>query len=131
MKEIEASSHYRVEIDTAKNRFYLSLIGDVLTDAHVAGMMDAIQTAIGLLKPGFTAVGDFTELKLLGLPDVSQQVQTTLLNGGLRKVASVWSHEGFSKIVVDSSAGKIKSGQYSEKRKVFTDRAEAEAWLDE
>ena len=91
MKEIEASPHYRVEVDTAKNRFYLSLFGDVLTDADVAGMLDAVQTAIDLLKPGFTAVGDFTELKLLGLPDISQEVQMTLFNGGLRKVASVWS----------------------------------------
>ncbi len=111
MKEIEASSHYRVQIDTVKNRLYLSLLGDILTDADVDGMLDAIQTAIKLLKPGFTAVGDFTEMNLLGLPDVSQDVQMTLLNGGLRKVASVWSHEGFSKIVVDSSAGKVKSGQ--------------------
>ncbi len=112
MKEIEASPHYRVEIDTVKNRLYLSLIGDVLTDADVAGMLDGIQTGIDLLKPGFTAVGDFTELNLLGLPDISQEVQTTLFNGGLRKVASVWSREGFAKIVVNSSAGKVKSGQY-------------------
>ncbi len=131
MKEIEASPHYRVQIDTAKIRLYLSLFGDILTDADVDGMLDAIQTAIKLLKPGFTAVGDFTEMNLLGLPDVSQDVQMTLLNGGLRKVASVWSHEGFSKIVVDSSAGKVKSGQYSDKRKVFKDKIEAEAWLDE
>jgi hypothetical protein len=131
MKEIEASPHYRVEVDTVKNRFYLSLFGDVLTDADVAGMLDAVQTAIDLLKPGFTAVGDFTELKLLGLPDISQEVQMTLFNGGLRKVASVWSREGFAKIVVDSSAGKVDSGHYSEKRKVFTNRVEAEVWLDE
>ncbi|MGO9120832.1 MAG: hypothetical protein ACLQPD_24880 [Desulfomonilaceae bacterium] len=131
MKEIEASPHYRVEVDTAKNRLYLSLFGDVLTDADVAGMLDGVQTAIDLLKPGFTAVGDFTGLNLLGLPDISQEVQRTLFNGGLRKVASVWSREGFAKIVVDSSARKVNSGHYSEKRKVFTSRVEAEVWLDE
>jgi len=130
MKEIGAGPHHRVEIDTAKNRMYLTFFGDALTDAAAVGLRDEIQAAIALMKPGFTALGDFTEMNLLGLPDIVQQLQMTLLNAGVRKAASVWSHESFAKVIVDSSAKKV-SGEYSDKRKVFKSRVEAEAWLDE
>jgi hypothetical protein len=131
MKEIEAGPHHRVEVDMAKNRLYLSFFGDALTDTHAAGLREGVQNAIALLRPGFTALGDFTEMNLLGLPDLVREVQMTIFNAGVRKSASVWNQESFAKIIVDSSAGKVKSGEYVKKRKVFTDRLEAEAWLDE
>jgi len=131
MKEIGAGPHHRVEVDTAKNRIYLSFFGDALSDAAAAGLRDSIQVAISLMRPGFTALGDFTEMKLMGLPDVALQLQTSLSNAGVRKAASVWSHESFAKMLVDSSAQKVKGGEYVAKRKVFNNRAEAEAWLDE
>jgi hypothetical protein len=130
MKEIGAGPHHRVEVDTAKNRMYLTFFGDALRDAAAAGLRDEIQAAIALMKPGFTALGDFTEINLLGLPDIVQQLQATILNAGVRIAASVWSHESFAKIIVDSSAQKV-SGEYSERRKVFKNRVEAQAWLDE
>jgi hypothetical protein len=131
MKEIGVGPTYRIEIDTAKNRIYFWFFGDLVSDASVAGMLDAAKAAISLMKPRFTAFADFTEVNMLGLPDIARQLQTTLLNGGLRKVASVWSHESFAKIIVDSSAQQVKSGEYSDRRKVFKDGVEAEAWLDE
>jgi hypothetical protein len=131
MKEIGTGPHHRVEVDTAKNRMYLAFFGDALSDAAAAGLRDEIQAAIALMKPGFTALGDFTEMNLMGLPDVAQQLQTALLNAGVKKAASVWSNESFAKILVDSSAKKVSAGEYSERRKVFKNRLEAEAWLDE
>ncbi|MGO9116503.1 MAG: hypothetical protein ACLQPD_02715 [Desulfomonilaceae bacterium] len=131
MKEIGAGPHHRVEVDTAKNRMYLTFFGDALSDAAAAGLQDGVQAEIAILKPGFTALGDFTEMNLLGLPDIVQQLQATFLNAGVRKAASVWSHESFAKVLVDSSAQKVKSGEYSDRRKVFKNRVEAEAWLDE
>jgi hypothetical protein len=130
MQEIGVGPHHRVEVDTAKNRIYLTFFGDALSDAAAAGLRDEIQAAISLMKPGFTALGDFTEMNLLGLPDIVQQLQATIVNAGVRKAASVWSHESFAKVIVDSSAQKV-SGEYSERRKVFKSRVEAEAWLNE
>jgi len=131
MKEIGSGPSYRVEVDTVKNRIYFSFFGDALGEASVAGLIDAVEAACALMKPGFTSLADFTEMKLLGLPDVARQTQVTISNAGVRKVASIWNHESFAKIVVDSSAEKDKSGEYSEKRKVDTDRAEGEAWLND
>jgi hypothetical protein len=131
MKEIGSGPSYRVEVDTLKNRIYFSFFGDALGEASVAGLIDAVEAACALMKPGFTSLADFTEMKLLGLPDVARETQVTISHAGVRKVASIWNHESFAKIVVDSSAEKVMSGEYSEKRKVFTDRAEGEAWLND
>jgi hypothetical protein len=131
MQEIGSGPNYRVEVDTATNRIYLRFIGDIVSDAQVTGLPEAVKVACAAVKPQFTTLADFTEMKLLGLPDVVQQLQMTLLNAGLRKLASVWDHETFAKMVVDSAAQKVKSGEYSERRKVFKNRIEAEAWLSE
>ncbi len=131
MQEIGSGPSYRVEVDKAQNRIYFSFFGDAVSESSVVGLLDAVKAGCALMKPGFTGLADFTEMKLLGLPDIVQKVQMILLNAGLRKLASVWDHESFAKIVVDSSAQKVKSGEYSEKRKVFKSRAEAEAWLNE
>jgi hypothetical protein len=131
MREIGSGPNYRVEVDTAKNRIYLRFLGDIVSEAAVAGLQEAVSAACAIVKPQFTTLADFTEMKLLGLPDIVQQLQMTLLNAGLRKLASVWDHETFAKIVVDSAAQKVKSGEYSERRKVFKNKIEAEAWLSE
>ena len=85
--------------------------GDALSDASVVGLLPAVKAACDPTKPGFTALADFTEMKLLGLPDVAQKVQISISNAGVRKVASVWGHESFAKIVVNSSAEKVKGGE--------------------
>ncbi len=131
MQEIGSGPSYRVEVDTLKNRVYFSFFGDAVNEASVAGLLDAVKAGCALMKPGFTGLADFTEMNLLGLPDVAQKVQETLLEAGLRKLASVWDHESFAKVIADSSAQKVMSGEYSERRKVFKNRAEAEAWLAE
>ena len=59
------------------------------------------------MKPGFIGLTDLTEMKLPGLPDIAQKIQMTLLEAGLRKLASVWKHESFAKVVVGSSAQEV------------------------
>jgi hypothetical protein len=66
---------------------------------------------------------------LLGLPDIAKQVQEVLAEANVHKVASVWSREGFAKVLVGRSADQAAGG-YSAKRKVFSDLGEAETWLD-
>src|SRR5271157_2302649 len=104
MQEIGSAPNYRVEVDTATNRIYLRFIGDIVSDAQVTGLPEAVKAASAIVKPQFTTLADFTEMQLLGLPDVVQQLQMILLSAGLRKLASLWDHETFAKIVVDSAA---------------------------
>ncbi|MBI5250332.1 MAG: hypothetical protein HY912_12630 [Desulfomonile tiedjei] len=130
MQEIGAGPNYRAAIDAGKNRVYFWCFGDVLNVAGVAGIADDAKTACGLMKSGFTVLVDFTGIKLFGVPDVLQKVQATVLDAGFRKIASVWTEDNFAKFVVDSSAHKLKDRGYEDRRGVFKDRAEAEAWLD-
>jgi hypothetical protein len=130
MQEIGSGAVYRIAIDQTKNRLYFWLFGDITSPSHADGMVEAVKTACNTLRPNFTVLVDFTEMKLLGLPDIVQKLQNMLMEAGLKKLASVWSGETFAKLVVDSSAHKAGGGAYDQKRQVFQNRAEAEVWLD-
>jgi hypothetical protein len=131
MQEIGSDANYRVAADKTKNRLYLWALGEIMGSKGIEGMVPATKTACGVLKPGFTALVDFTEIKMLGVPDIVRELQETVMAAGLRKLASVWDRETFAKLVVDSSAQKVAGGAYDTKRMVFHSRAEAEPWLDE
>lgn len=129
MEEIGSGLNYRLTVDKLKNRMYLWCFGELMSAAANEPMVSHVRDACTVLNPGFTVLADFLEVKLLGLPDITQRVQTALLNGGVGKVATVWNKESFSKLVVDSSADKIGDA-YAAKRKAFANRAEAESWLE-
>jgi hypothetical protein len=129
MQEIGSGTNYRISVEKPKNRIYFWFFGDLLDPAGIAGLSNDLNAAIGVTKPGFTALADFSAVNLLGLPDAAKQTQTTLASANVKKVASVWQRESFAKYVIDSTAHKVDT--YQEKRKVFFSRAEAEKWLDE
>ena len=129
MIEIGSGANYRIAVDTMKNRLYFSFFGDLMRAEDGAHLLKHTDEALRKLKPGFTMLGDMVGVKMLGLPDVALQVQTILVEAGVSRIAAVWSRESFSKLVVESSAQKVGAA-YTDKRKSFTDVAEAEAWLD-
>ena len=96
--------NYVIEIDNSKNRLRIRFFGDILDAARNARVPADTKDAVSRLASGFTCLADFTEVGLLGLPDLAKQVQVTLLEAGVRKVASVWTKEGFSRLVVQRSA---------------------------
>jgi len=129
MTEIGAGRNYRIAVDPMKNRMHTWYVGEFMRTEDNPRFLDHTKEACGRLKPGFTVLADMVDLKMMGLPDVAQLVQATLLDSGVARVAAVWSKESFSKLVVDSSAQKVGES-YAGKRKSFASRAEAEAWLD-
>lgn len=130
MIETARGQNYVMSIDTQKNRVRVRLIGDLVDAAANNDLPAHLMDACSRLAPGFTCLADFTEIGLLGLPDIVREVQETLVKADLRKIASVWTKEGFAKVVIQRAAEQTGAG-YSEKRKVFSDLGEAEAWLDE
>lgn len=131
MKEVGSGAKYRIAVDVAKNRLYTWFNGDLISGSDAAGLLESTRKACGMLKPGFTGLTDFTEVNLLGLPDVMEKAQRLLASSGLSKSATVWADQLFAKRVLDAQARKVKEGSFSERRRAFTSRAEAEAWLDE
>ncbi len=80
------------------------------------------KAACDALKPNFTVLADFTGLSLFGLPDFTEKVQTTLMDAGVKKIASVWNKETFAKLVVDSSAQKVAGEHTTRRGECFTVR---------
>lgn len=130
IEEMGSGENYRITIDATKNRLYILVVGEAMTPKGVQGLVPAVKAGCKALKPGFTAVADFLEMTLLGLPDVVRDVQEALVAAGLGKLASIWHKETFAKMVVDDLAQKAARGALSERRRVFHTRPEAEAWLD-
>ena len=131
MQEIGSGKNHRVAVDMSKNRIYLWFFGDAITAISLDLLPRNAKTARDMLKPGFTILADFTEMKLLGLTDQVTAVLGILGVAELRKAAEVWPKESFAKLVVNSLAQRVKDGAFAQKTRAFTNRAEAEAWLDE
>lgn len=128
MIEIGSGLNYRIAVDPLKNRIYYWFFGNIMRVEDNPRLLEDVEKGCRQLAPGFTALADMQEVKMLGLPDVAQGVQSILLKTGVSRVASVWSQDSFSKLVIDTSAQKVGSA-YADKRKVFSSLAEAEAWL--
>ncbi len=131
MIAVGSGKNYSISVDTSNNRIHFKFVGQ-LTDAEGnKSIVEDTKKACAMLKPGFSALSDFSEAGALSLPDFAKQTQTALLEAGIGKMASVWKDESFAKVVIDSSAQKVGEGGYAERRRVFRDMASAEAWLNE
>lgn len=130
MQEIGSGKNHRVAVDKSKNRIYLWFFGDAITVMNVDLLPGHAKTARDMLKPDFTILADFTEMKLLGLTDQVTAVLGILGVADLHKAAEVWPKESFAKFVVNSLAEQVKDGAFAQKTRAFTSRVEAEAWLD-
>ena len=130
METVGSTEHCTISIDRQKNRIFLVFIGDILDPKTAEPIPGQTQKGCEQLKPGFTCLADFTQMRLLSLGDLAAKVQSTLLRADVKKVASVWSEDTFAKMVVDRSGEKVGS-EYASRRKHFTDRTTAEKWLDE
>lgn len=130
MQDVGSSNNYRIAVDFRKNRIYFWFFGDIGRESGAENLLVHTRSACDVLIAGFTVLADFTQSNLLGLPDLAQEVQYSLMNSGVSKVASVWTKESSGKLIVDFAANEVAQGLYGQRRKVFFDRAEAEAWLD-
>lgn len=130
MTIVASSDFYALRSDTLKNRVYLELKGEVFERSKFESIPTQVREVCRSLKPGFTCVADFKGVTLFALPDIAAEVQKVLLEEGVRRVASVWGEQLLAKLALDKAADKA-GDTYVDRRKVFTDRAAAEAWLNE
>jgi hypothetical protein len=129
MRGIGSTKNTRVAIDSMKNRLHVNLFGDALRADENQQVPAFVEQGCAQLKPGFTCLADYTQLKLFGLPDVARDVMAVMMRAGVRKVATVWPDESFAKLVLGSAA-KDTGDAYLSKRQTFTDLDSAKAWLD-
>lgn len=126
MQTIASTDFYRIDVDEAKNRMYITYKGSWLKSTDAAEFADRHKEALARLKPGFTVFVDVRPMESMLLTDRVEQVQRDAVAAGIRKAARVYDKESFIKVQADRI--NLRTGISS---MAFYDPAAAEAWLDE
>jgi hypothetical protein len=127
MKTIAARDTHDYRIDETINRGYATYQGKAWTS--VMDVPDAVEDFALLcrsLAPGYTLLADFSQLSATGQPDLFDKAHELMMSTGVGRVAVVHSGQNFLKSQLSSLSKKWKLPVRS-----FTDRTEAESWLNQ
>lgn len=119
--------HYRLAIDPAKNRLYITIIGFWRQKEDVADYIKELALSLDRLQPGFTLLTDLRAMKAhpLEVMEIHIQAQRLVVGQGLLQTAEVFN----------SSLVQFQTQKYSDKSsmklKQFASIQEAELYLDE
>ncbi len=127
MIQISKTDFYSINIDPGKNRAYLTFTGFCKSPGDMPNFLADITKAAQGLKKGYTLLTDATLMKT-----PSEEV-----SGLHEKSQKIWVEKGLAKtaeIVPESAVLKIALKRYANstgmQKKEFTNRQEAEKWLD-
>ena len=120
---------YSIQVDSAKNRMYLTIKGFWAKPSEVPAYLDDIRKASREVCKGFTILSDLTEMKApppeVGL--LHKKAQEILMAAGLRKTAELLpAGSAITKLSVDNY-----SKQTGMQKSSFDNKKDAEAWLDQ
>ena len=124
---IVKTDYYSIEIDSGKNRGYLTFTGFCKDEDEMSNFLDDVSRAAQQLKEGFTLLTDARQFKTPS-PEVAALHE---------KSQKIWIEKGLSKtaeILPEKASTQIALHRYSKttgmKKKAFSQEKEAEAWLD-
>lgn len=120
------TAQYLHEADLEKNRGYITLYGNWTNAGEVPEVLQDVEKLCSALRPGFTILCDFTRIQVTALPDIFQRASKILVAAGMKKFAALHERQTF----MQAQMSHASKGQGFPGR-VFYNREEAEAWLDE
>ena len=126
--EVAKTDKYTLAVDTAKNRIYVSMTGFWQSPTDVPNFVRDWEKALSKVTRGFTILTDHAQRTppTAAVKELFIDMQKRIMAAGLRKTAELLNDNVIVKLSTDGVAK--KSGMtYAD----FSDRAEAEAWLDE
>lgn len=126
--EVAKTEKYTLAVDTVKNRIYITMKGFWKSPAEVPDFIQDWEKTLAKVKKGFTVLTDHAD-RTPPTPEVKQmffEMQKRIMAAGLRKTAELLNKNAIVALSTEMVAK--KSGM---PKADFTDRAEAEAWLDE
>lgn len=129
MKVVVEREQYRMLADTEKNRVVLEAWGDIVEPELFKHFADDWEKTCSLVSPGFTCLGDYTQVGVFFLKDAFAEGMKVIFQAGVRKVAVFWGKKVLGKLTTEQAAS-MASIEYAARRKSFETRAEAEAWLE-
>ena len=128
MKEIAKNDYYELKISEAKNRIYWTMKGFWRSMAVVPDFDKDWDTTQNMAKPGWTLLGDLSELK--PMPDdvrlAQDERQKKAIGGGCIKVSCI-----VDSVLTKMSLNKSLKGSGMDKMlQYFDSPIEAEQWLE-
>jgi hypothetical protein len=126
MRIVTRTDQYLHEADSAKNRGYITLYGTWTSVREVPEVLQDVEKLCTALRPGFSILCDFRESKATALPDIFQKASEILVTAGMKRFAALHERETFMQTQMAKAS---RDGNFP--GRVFYDRDEAEAWLDE
>lgn len=123
-----ANDFYEIDLDTEKNRIYLTIKGYWKSLMEVRGYLRDLRAAVAELSEGFTIVTDLTRAKTSSeeTSELHIKAQAYLVQAGLARTAEIHPESTVTRMALNryaQTSGMTKG--------VFSSFAEAEAWLDE
>ncbi len=127
-EEIGKNNYYVIEVDKDLNRMYLKISGYWKSDSDVLNYINDISKAKNCLKTNFTVLTDVTEMKTppVEIGELHKQAQKILVEHGLDRTAEILPESAVQKMTLERYAK--ESGM---KKRVFTNKIDAEVWLNE
>jgi|WetSurMetagenome_2_1015567.scaffolds.fasta_scaffold107452_2 hypothetical protein len=125
--EIAKTDKYSIEVNKAKNRIYLKIVGFWERKEEVPNYLSDWQRAIKEVTKGFTILSDLKEM-ITPMPEVAelhQNTQVLLVKAGLRKTAELVPSKP-----IEQSTLKRYAKTSGMRKENFEDRIVAEVWLD-
>ena len=126
MIHVADEEYYRLDVDQGKNRIYFTIRGDWTDAKKMSNWIPDIEKAIGYCSPGFTEYIDWTTMTAITLTDAIAEHHKIAMKAGISRAARVFDQSHFVALQLERVAR--ESGFPI---KVFYNRSEAEAWLDE
>jgi hypothetical protein len=122
---IAATPYYSYSVDKARNRLYVTYMGDWLKPDEFCDCLRHHEEAISRLTRGFTILADWRDMECLFITDILEECHRQDLAAGISKLARVYSHPTFREIQAGNASR--RTGLTA---RTFYDFAEAESWLD-
>ena len=126
MRTVARTDKYVYEADLEKNRGYITLYGTWTNVGEVPEVLQDIEKLCNTLRPGFTVLCDFTRIQATALPDIFRKASEMVVGAGVKKFAALHERQTF----MQAQMSHASKGQGFPGR-VFYNREEAEAWLDD
>ncbi len=130
MKTVVAKTkYYNIEVDSDKNRVYMTLIGYWPNNEEVSSFLEDMKAVTEMVTSGFSVLTDISKMQTPSpeIGEMHMKAQKLFLDAGLERTVEV--------IPPDKPIEKMAIDRYSrareKKKRVFGDRWSAEAWLDE
>jgi len=126
LERVASNSYYDIAIDPAKNRIYLTIKGFWQTKDLVPRYVDDIGSAVARLKQGFTILADLTRMVPPSHEVVVMHklVRESLIESGLFRAAEIVDNPAVMSMLVEYLTSPKAN------RRVFSETAPAEAWLN-